>query len=143
MNRPILLAYQWLIGISDTSTGALLMIAPVFTLRLMGLHVPPDALPFIEFIGAFVLSVGLACVYGAILMARRGNLCMLQGVWLLTAFTRASVAVFVVTQIVAQLMEPGWVTVATTDATCVVIQAIGPDLRAVCFPETAGCPRNG
>ena len=44
MNRPILIAYQTLIGISDTLTGALLIVAPEFTLRLMGLHAPSDAL---------------------------------------------------------------------------------------------------
>jgi hypothetical protein len=40
MNRPILIGYQLLIGLSDTMTGALLMIAPAFTLGLMRLHAP-------------------------------------------------------------------------------------------------------
>ena len=125
MNRPILLAYQMLIGLSDTLTGALLIIAPVFTLRLMGLHVSSGALPYLSFIGAFVLSVGLACLYGALVMARKGSPCTLEAVWLLTAFTRASVAVFVVTQILGQTLEPGWLTVAASDGACVLIQAIG------------------
>jgi len=125
MNRPILLAYQSVIGLSDTITGALLIIAPEFTLRLMGLHVQPDALPYLAFIGAFVLSVGLACLYGALVMARRGRQCTLHAVWLLTAFTRASVAVFVVTQVLGQTLEPGWLTVAASDGACVLIQAIG------------------
>jgi len=125
MNRHVLLAYQWLIGISDTLTGAMLIVAPVFTLRLMGLHAPSDALPYLEFIGAFVLYVGLACVYGAIAMTRRGSPCTIQAVWLLTAFTRASVAIFVVMQILAHTLEPGWLTVAATDGACVLIQAIG------------------
>ncbi len=125
MNRPVLLGYQTLIGVSDTVTGALLIIAPELTLRLMGLHVPSDALPYIEFIGAFVLSVGLACLYGALVMARRGSLCALQTIWLLTAFTRGSVAVLVATQVLAQTLEPGWLTVAVSDGACVLIQAIG------------------
>lgn len=125
MNRPILLTYQWLIGISDTLTGTMLIIGPAFTLRLMGLHAPSDALTYLSFIGAFVLSVGLACLYGAIQMVREGSTSTLQAVWLLTAFTRASVAVFVVTQILAHSLEPGWLTVAATDGACVVIQAIG------------------
>ena len=32
MNRPILIGYQLLIGLSDTLTGALLILAPEFTL---------------------------------------------------------------------------------------------------------------
>ena len=55
MNRPILIGYQLLIGMSDTSTGAMLIVAPELTLRLMHLHVPSDALPFLSFIGAFVI----------------------------------------------------------------------------------------
>lgn len=125
MSRPILLTYQMLIGLSDTLTGALLIVAPEFTLRLMGLQAPADVLPYIGFIGAFVLSVGLACVYGALLMLRRGSQAKIETVWLLTAFTRASVAAFILTQIVARTLPPGWITVAMTDGACVTIQAIG------------------
>jgi hypothetical protein len=125
MNRPILLGYQWLIGISDTLTGALLIVAPEFTLHRMGLHVPSDALAYLQFIGAFVLSVGLACLYGAMVMVRRGSPCTLQAVWLLTAMTRASVAVFVLAQVFGHGLEPGWLTVAASDGACVLIQAIG------------------
>jgi hypothetical protein len=125
MNRPILIGYQLLIGLSDTFTGALLIIAPEFTLSLMRLHVPADAMPFFSFIGAFVFSVGLACLYGALVMAHRGNPCKLEVIWLLTAFTRASVAIYLLTQILAHTLEAGWLTVAITDGACVVIQAVG------------------
>lgn len=125
MNRPILFTYQLAIGLSDTITGALLIIAPQCALRLMRLHVPVDALPFLSFIGAFVMSVGLACLYGALVIARRGSPCKLEVVWLLTAITRASVAIFVVAQILTQTIETGWLTVAITDGACVLIQAIG------------------
>jgi hypothetical protein len=125
MRRPILLAYQLLIGISDTSTGALLIVAPHFTLRLMGLHAPTEALPFISFIGAFVLSVGLSCLYGALLIAHGTPGPRIETVWLLTAFARSSVAIFLVTQILALRLEGGWSTVAVSDGACVVIQAIG------------------
>jgi hypothetical protein len=125
MNRPILIGYQLLIGISDTLTGALLIIAPEFTLGLMRVHAPAGALPFVSFIGAFVLSVGLSCLYGAFVMVRRGSPCKLEVVWLLTAITRAGVAIFVVTQILAHTLEAGWLTVAISDGACVVIQAIG------------------
>jgi hypothetical protein len=125
MSRPILLAYQVLIGASDALTGALLIVAPELTLRLMGVHVPADALVYLQYIGAFVLSVGLACLYGALAMLCGGKPGTLQTVWLLTAFTRASVAVFVVTQVLGQVLEPAWLTVAATDGACVLIQAIG------------------
>lgn len=48
MNRRILISYQLLIGFSDAITGALLLIAPVFTLDLMRLHAPTDALTYLS-----------------------------------------------------------------------------------------------
>jgi hypothetical protein len=125
MTRPILLTYQLLIGISDTLTGALLIVAPAVTLHVMHLQAPSDALPYLSFVGAFVFSVGLACLYGAMLLAFKGNRRSLETVWLLTAFTRASVAIFVSAQIMAHSLEAGWMTVALSDGACVVIQAIG------------------
>jgi hypothetical protein len=125
MNRRILICYQLLIGFSDTLTGALLMVFPQFTLGLMRLHAPADALRFVSFIGAFVLSVGISCLYGARVMIHRKSPCKIETVWLLTAFTRASVAVFIVAQILSQTLEAGWLTVAVTDGACVLFQAIG------------------
>ena len=125
MNRPALIGYQLLIGISDTMTGLLLIIAPVFTLQLMGLHAGSESLPYLSFIGAFVLSVGLACLYGAKVMICRGNPCKLEVVWLLTAITRASVAIFVIVQILAHALDAGWIGVAFFDGSCVLVQAIG------------------
>jgi len=125
MNRLALFAYQLLIGLSDTLTGALLIVAPEVTLQLMRLHAPADALPFLSFIGAFVLSVGLACLYGAYLAIRRVSPCRFEIVWLLTAMTRASVAIFVLTQVLTHTLQAGWLTVAATDGACVAIQAVG------------------
>jgi len=125
MNRLLLIGYQLTIGLSDTMTGALLIVAPALALDLMRLRVPADALPFLSFIGAFVFSVGLSCLYGAWLMTRTASRCKLEIVWLLTAITRASVAIFVITRVLDQTLETGWLTVAITDGACVLIQAIG------------------
>ncbi|MGA7833328.1 MAG: hypothetical protein WCA21_20435 [Terracidiphilus sp.] len=125
MNRSILIGYQLLIGLSDTMTGALLIVAPAFTLRLMRLQASADALPFLSFIGAFVLSIGLACLYGALVTIRRGTPSKVEVVWLLTAITRASVAIFVGEQILTHELEAGWLSVTVSDGACVLIQAIG------------------
>jgi hypothetical protein len=125
MNRLSILGYQLLTGISDSSTGTLLVVAPALTLRLMHLDTPPNALVYVSFIGAFVLSVGLACLYGALLAYRNGGRTKLEIVWLLTAFTRAGVAVFVLAQVMANALEAGWAMVAIFDGACVFIQALG------------------
>lgn len=123
--RPILLIYQLLIGASDTSTGILLLAAPALTLRLMGLHPAADAPPYLSYIGAFVLSVGIACLYGAWLTTRPLYAAKLEVVWLLTGITRASVALFVFTNIFTGALETGWLTVALSDGAFALIQLIG------------------
>ena len=117
MNRPILLSYLLLTGFSDTLTGALLMAAPDFTLQLMQLRAPQESLVFLSFIGAFV--------YGAYIAFQGGSRTKVEVVWLLTAFTRASVAIFVIEQVLALTLDPGWLMVAATDGTFVLIQAVG------------------
>ena len=125
MNRHLLLGYQMLTGLSDTSTGLLLIFAPAMTLRLMRLHEIANTLPFLSFVGAFVLSVGLACLYGAFLTTRTGSAPRLEVVWLVTAITRASVAVFVVSQVISGTFEVGWCTVALCDGAVALLQGVG------------------
>jgi len=124
MKRNLLLLYQLATALSDTGTGVLLILAPAFTLRLMSLHPAAAALPYLSYIGAFVLSVGLACLYGL-----RLALCSatekLETVWLLTALTRALVAAFVLVKVATGTIEPGWLTVAFTDGAFALLQFIG------------------
>jgi hypothetical protein len=125
MNRRFLLGYQLLIGISDTATGAMLILAPAFTLGLMGIHAPSDAVPYLSFIGAFVYSVGLACCYGAFLIGRGVGCARVETIWLLTAFTRSAVAIFVGLRVMDGTLDAAWLTVAVSDGACVLIQAFG------------------
>jgi len=125
MNRTILLVYQLLAGTSDATTGVLLLVAPALTLRVMQLHAPDAAMVYLSFVGAFVFAVGLAYLYGAYLIACDGCGRRLEMVWLLTAFTRTSAAAFVVSQVFSGALDAGWLTVAFTDGTLVLIQAVG------------------
>ena len=125
MKHPFLLTYQLLIGISDTLTGALLIVAPKLTLRLMRLHAPAESLPFVSFIGAFVFAVGLSCLYGAYVTSIRPCASKVEVVWLVTALVRSSVAIYVLVSVMTGALEAGWLTVAVSDGACVVIQATG------------------
>ena len=126
MKRGVLLGYQLITGLSDTTTGLLLIVAPATTLHLMSLHAPPDSLPFLSYVGVFVLSVGMACLYGAWLLTTRPVLMQkLQTVWLLTAITRGLVALFIVARIFSGSLEPGWITVALTDGAFALLQMTG------------------
>jgi hypothetical protein len=125
MKHPFLFGYQTVAGLSDTVTGAMLWLAPQFTLHLMGLGAAADTLPYISYIGAFVFSVGISYLYGAILVAIEAPAERMEIVWLLTAFTRSAVAIYVLKAVIVGDLEPGWIAVAAFDAACAVIQAIG------------------
>jgi len=125
MRHRLLLAYQLLTGLSDTSTGILLLAAPALTLHLMRLEAPAAALPYLSYIGAFVLSTGLACFYGALLITSHRFTEKLEVVWLLTAITRATVALFVLTKVATGALPAGWITVALSDGALAVLQLIG------------------
>lgn len=125
MTRRLLLVYQWATGLSDTTTGILLYLAPAFAMRMMGVHAPADAMPYVGYIGAFVLSVGLACLYGAHVVRARGGVQRIETVWLLTAFTRAAVALYLLQEIVAGRLETGWMSVVLFDGACALVQGIG------------------
>lgn len=125
MKRKILLVYQLLAGLSDTCTGVLLIAAPALSLSLMGVAAPAAQLVYIAYIGAFVLGVGLCCLYGVRLILRGDLHRQLGTVWLLTGLMRACVAAFVAYQVVIGALSSGWITVAAFDGGCVLIQAIG------------------
>ncbi len=123
--KRLLLAYQLVTGASDTATGLLLLAAPALTLRLMNVHASAAALPYLSYIGAFVLSTGLACLYGASLVAPLLRSARLEVVWLLTALTRGLVALLVTWKILAGALEPAWSTVALFDGVLALLQAAG------------------
>lgn len=125
MKHKALFVYQAMIGVSDTSTGWLLCVAPLATLRLMSIDAPREAAPYIAYIGAFVFSVGLACLYGLLLLFKSSSPERLETVWLLTAFTRSAVALYVAKSVVTGQLPAEWLLIAFFDGACAAIQAVG------------------
>ena len=125
MKHRLLFTYQLLTGLSDTTTGLLLVAAPTLTLHLMHVNAPADALPYLSWVGAFVLSVGLACLYGAFLTTRPNFTAKLETVWVLTTISRASVALFVASQIATGALSTAWYSVPLTDGAIALFQIIG------------------
>lgn len=126
MKRPLLFGYQLATGLLDTGTGVLLILTPAATIRLMGLHAVASAsLPFLSYIGTFVLATGLACLYGALLTTRLIFAQKLEVVWILTGITRACVSLFLIAKLASGTLETGWITVAATDGVIMALQALG------------------
>lgn len=110
------------VGAMDACTGMLLMVAPVLTLRMMGLQpIGAEALVFLSWMGAFVFAVGVS--YFLALrddQAQQGEI-----IWKMTALVRAVIACFVVIKVAQGSLEPLWLSVAATDAMVAVVQGIG------------------
>jgi hypothetical protein len=130
-----LLVYQSLAGMCDVTTGALLLFAPGWTLTRMGVQRLPQPVDFASFIGAFVLSVGVAYLYAARLPMNAVNAPRWQTVWWLTALSRTSVAGFLAWKILTGHLEPAWLTVALTDGFLAGFQWIGLRAGWLCFKD--------
>ncbi len=119
-----LMAFNYLAGLSDTFTGILLILAPAWTLTLMGVHRLPQPIEFASFVGVFVLGVGLA-YFSVKFPLNEIDVTRWRTVWLLTALIRTLVAIFLVAEILAGRMEPAWITVAITDCAVAAFQWVG------------------
>lgn len=111
--------YCLLAGACDAGTGAALMVAPAFTVGLMGTGPAPAQAVYLRFVGAFVAAVGLAYLYPFLLPPRRGRW---AGVVEVTALVRLVVAAFVGLAVAARALEPAWLTVTVVDAGLAVTQ---------------------
>jgi hypothetical protein len=124
--RRWLILYQYVAGLCDTGTGLLLIVAPAWTLRLMGLSVIPQPIVFVSYIGVFVLSVGLTYLWAAALWPLTSHAHIGWSTqWKITALVRTLVAVFVVWQIALSALESRWISVALSDGAFAAFQWIG------------------
>ncbi len=109
MNAPPrrwLILYQYIAGLCDTGTGLLLIVAPAWTLRLMGLTIIPQPVVFVRYIGVFVLSVGLTYLWAAARWPLTSHAHIGWSTqWKITALVRTLVAVFVV--VANRIVRPG------------------------------------
>lgn len=123
----ILLAlYQVAAGLSDTLTGILLLVAPLWTLHLMHITRAPVPAVFASYIGAFVLGVGLTYLWVAVRQWRGLRThAEWESQWQCTAIIRACIAIFLTIEIASSRMELAWGIVAVSDGALALIQWIG------------------
>lgn len=110
------------VGCMDFSSGVLLVVAPLFTLRLMGLTQVPAEPIFLSWIGVFVGVVGAAYGLPYLLPPSPERELRLRTILLFTAMARLLVGLFVTISVVHHQLERGWLLVAATDFSCGLIQ---------------------
>lgn len=109
-------------GVSDTATGLLLVAAPAFALRLMG--VPQRDPTMVSFIGVFVAAVGFSYLVALARWRCNGSPVVLREVWKFTAIVRFAVGAFSSLAIARGLLEPGWWTVPAFDIAIATLQVV-------------------
>jgi hypothetical protein len=119
------------VGAMDACTGLLLIFAPAMTLKLMGLSVPTEVLPYQSWIGAFVLSTGLAYGWAIRHPANDRDKGAREMVWKMTALVRILIALFLTSRILTGGLSAGWSTVAATDAVVALVQWVALKRRVL------------
>lgn len=124
MRTPPRLAplYCLLAGSCDGLTGLMLLTAPLFTLKLMGITPLPAEPIYMRWIGAFVFSVGSSYALPFLSTDPRTHHRRLMGVLELTAWIRICIGLFVAVGVVTQGLASGWTSVALTDGTLATVQ---------------------
>lgn len=120
--RALARALALLAGAMDATTGALLIAAPAFTLRMMFIEMPPGAGPFVRFIGAFVLGVGLSYFPPFLRHGRARCDAALRAVFVTTGLIRLSIGLFTGVAVASSMLAAAWLSVTLSDLTLAALQ---------------------
>jgi len=102
-------------GAADFCTGSGLVVAPVMTLRLMGVPPPDGDLVFLRFLGAFVGAVGFSYLRALWRKCRTGNGALLHATFEITTLFRLAAGAVSTWLIVRGWLAPAWTSVPVTD----------------------------
>lgn len=107
------------VGSMDALTGLLLILVPGLVLQMLKIEPPsPDSQVFLNWIGVFVMAVGLS--YGMALVGRTRG----ETVWAFTALVRILVALFLVVRILDGTMDKTWALVGLSDGIVGILQIV-------------------
>lgn len=120
-SRKALRILQVLLGTMDCLTGLLLMVAPVWTVKLMGIRSAVEWPVMLSWVGAFVFAVGLTYFLVGWGDDEEGW----RTQWRMSAVVRMVIGVFVVWKLVSGELEMAWLTVALTDLVVAGMQMLG------------------
>jgi hypothetical protein len=124
IQRKITRGISWLAGLTETLTGLGLIVQPVFTLKLMGLEESAASIPFIQFIGAFVLGIGSLYLWGLGLSKSQQSWTPLKHAWMATGWTRVLIGLTTGFLILNGSLSTGWASVPITDLSLGIFQLL-------------------
>lgn len=111
-------------AVGDGFTGIGLLFAPLFTLGMMGVA-PLPAEPFaFRWIGAFVLSAGLAYLLPFLEPAGSARLTAMRNTFRMLTVIRILVTLIVLTGVLNGALPKAWISVPLYDGTFAVLQLL-------------------
>lgn len=119
-----------LAGACDGLTGVLLLGAPLFTLKLMGINSLPTEPIYMQWIGAFVAGVGLSYFLSFLscdISTRRHRM---VGMFEITSLIRIIIAVFTGISVLRGTLDFAWIVVTFTDLALASAQLVFLRLHA-------------
>ena len=125
ISRKLFSGFQLVAGVCDTATGLLLILSPRLALKLMGIRSVPAEPVLVSFIGAFVLSVGLAYLLFVRSPRSTGELAASRSAWMITGIERLCVGSFVMVAVASKQLEPAWFSITIVDLTLAAFQLVG------------------
>jgi hypothetical protein len=122
--QRVVCAISLFAGGMDTTTGLLLITAPVYTLATFGASLPEGGETLMRFIGTFVAGIGMSYLWGIAPKSKRDRMHRLFGVWGATAIARTGIALFTISAVAAGSLEPQWLVVGFTDGILAITQTV-------------------
>jgi len=123
LKKRIVAIFCLLAGAMDASSGCLLVVAPAWTLHLMG--VPPvdaTSLVFIQFIGAFVFSVGSLYLFALASIFRTSSHLPLYFCLWVTGWVRLVICLFTSHALFSGTLPVEWLSVPLSDGLLAALQ---------------------
>ncbi|HEY0256184.1 MAG TPA: hypothetical protein VGC39_01980 [Candidatus Methylacidiphilales bacterium] len=109
-------------AVIDVVTGTLLISAPQQALEQI--HAPAVSEPvLLQFIGVFILSIGLSYVIGLLSWWLTGSIARLRVVWEITLIFRLGAALFITFALLNQTVGFPWIRVPIVDFLFFIVQA--------------------
>lgn len=112
----------WVGTLGEGATGAMLVFAPLLTLKVMGMDQAPADPVYLQFVGVFVLFTGVFYAVPRLVADAASRLAAWRTVLIGTGFLRLGVAAFLFFAIARSLLEPAWFSVPVYDTLFALVQ---------------------
>jgi Na+-driven multidrug efflux pump len=114
----------WFCLLGDGLTGLMLLLAPIFTLKMMGVSELPLESVYPRYLGVFVFCAGCFYAIPRFFKGVTERRTAWQTVFAATALLRICIAAFVTWAIGQGYLDKGWISVPVYDATLAILQIL-------------------